>query len=300
MSGPAQKPDAGGKRMLRALIGNYAHTAGLKSRAIASDRFDFAFTEVEPVWDGFDAMVRHHAYDVSEMAAVTYMAALAHGKPMALLPAAMFGRFQHPFALYNSERGVLRPEDLSGKRVGVRAITTTTGVWLKGILANDHGVDLESIHWVTSEEPHVEECVDTSERMRAGTTLVQMMLDGELDAVLGERTTDPRAKPLFGDPQAAAASWHAKHGVVPVNHLMVVSHDLVVREPETVREVYRLLKQGKASASAPQGGFDPIPFGIEANRASLDLLAMYVWQMGLVPRRLSVDEMFAATRALVD
>lgn len=290
---------AAGKRKLKALLGNYPHTAGIKNGSIASDRIGFDFTEVEPVWDGFDAMVRHQAFDVSEMAAVTYMLCMAHGKPMTLLPAAMVGRFQQPFACYNGDRGTLRPEDLNGKRVGVRSITTTTGLWLRGILANDHGVDLESVHWVTSEEPHVEECQDTSERMRPGTTLVKMMLDGELDAVLGERCTDPRGRLLFGDVQAAAQRWHAANKVVPINHLMVVSRELVEKEPDTVREVYRLLKRGKDAAPSPAGGPDPIPFGIEENRAALDLLARYVHQLGLVPRRITVDEMFAPVRDLV-
>ena len=289
---------SGTKRRLRALLGNYPHTAGIKSGAIASDAFDLAFTEVEPVWDGFDAMVRHQAYDVSEMAAVTYMLALAYDKPMVLLPAAMVGRFQQPFAYYNAEKGVLRPGDLKGKRVGVRSVTTTTGLWLRGILGGDYGVDLDSVRWVTSEAPHVEECEDTSERIKPGTSLVKMLLDGDLDVVLGERCTDPRAKPLFGDPEKAASEWHAKHKVVPINHLMVVSRDLVEKEPETVRKVWQLLKRGKASV--PAASPDLIPFGIEPNRAALEMLSDYVYRLRLVPRRISVDEMFAPVRHLLD
>jgi 4,5-dihydroxyphthalate decarboxylase len=289
--------DTSTKRRLRALLGNYPHTAGIKSRTFASDRFDFDFTEVEPVWDGFDAMVRHQAYDVSEMAAVTYMLAIAWGKPMALLPAAMVGRFQHPFAIYNADRGALTPEDLNGQRIGVRSVSTTTGLWLRGILVNDHGVDPDSIRWVTSEEPHVEECEDPSERMPEGTTLVQMLLDGKLDAVLGERSDDPRVRNLFGDPKAAAERWHAKRQIVPVNHFVVVSRELVETDPDLVREVYRVLKAGKDSV--PPASPDTIPFGIEANRPALEVLSDYVFQLRLVPRRISVDEMFDPVCKLV-
>ncbi len=287
------------KRRLKVLLGNYAHTAAIKSGSLASDRLHLDFIEYTPVWDGFDEMVRHQAFDVSEMAAVTYLAGMAHGKPMALLPAGMFGRFQHPFAIYNSERGVLRPSDLKGKRVGVRAITTTTGVWLRGILANDYDVDLDTIHWVTFEEPHVAECKDTSERAPAGKKIVQMLLDGELDAVLGERSDDPRIRHLFGDPKEEAERWHAKHKLVPINHLVVVRADLVVNEPDTVREVYRLLRRGKALAGGVSGASDPIPFGCEDNRASLELLAQYVFELGLAPKRYSADEMFAPVRHLL-
>lgn len=288
-----------GKRRLRTLLGTYPHTASLKNRALTSDRIELDFTEFTPVWDGFDSMVRHHAFDVSEMAAVTYLAAMAHDKPMVLLPAAMFGRFQHPFAIYNADRGPMGPRDLEGKRVGVRAITTTTGAWLRGILANDYGVDLDSIHWVTFEEAHVAECEDHSTRAPQGKTIVQMLLDGELDAVLGERSTDPRIRCLFGDADAEAVRWHRLRSVVPINHLVVVSRELVETEPETVREVYRLLREGKTTAGVPIANPDPIPFGIEKNRPALQLLADYAFQLGLVPRRYSVDEMFAPVRHLI-
>lgn len=285
------------KRRLRTVIGTYPHTARIKSGAISSERIEFDFVEYEPVWDGFDEMVRHQAFDVCEMAAVTYLLALTHGKPMAMLPAAMFGRFQHPFAIYNGDRGELRPQDLEGKRIGVRSVTTTTGTWVRGILANDYGVDLDSVRWVTFEEPHVAECLDTSERAPPGKAIVQMLLDGELDAVVGERSSDPRVRTLFADPAAEAQRWYAANKVVPINHLMVVRQELLETEPETVREIYRVLCEGKNAVAAADP--DPIPFGIEANRASLELLAAYALQLRLVPRRISADEMFAPVRRLV-
>src|SRR6476660_8152431 len=99
----------GGRKTLKTLIGTYPHTAPLKSGALRSDRLDFEFTEVVPVWDGFKGMIRDDKYDVSEMAIVTYLLAKAHGKPLALLPAAMIGRFQHPYAIYNATKGPMTP-----------------------------------------------------------------------------------------------------------------------------------------------------------------------------------------------
>ena len=177
----------GGRKTLKTLIGTYPHTVPLKSGALRSDRLDFEFTEIVPVWDGFKGMIRDDKYDVSEMAIVTYLLAKAHGKPLALLPAAMIGRFQHPYAIYNATKGPMTPADLKGKRVGIRSFTTTTGAWIRGILANDYGVDLDSIEWVTFEEPHVAEYKDTTQRAPEGKKIVPMLLDGELDAVLGQR-----------------------------------------------------------------------------------------------------------------
>jgi 4,5-dihydroxyphthalate decarboxylase len=201
---------SGAHKTLKALLGTYPHTAPLKSGQLRSARFDFEFADIEPVWDGFKSMIRDDKYDVSEMAVVTYLLARAHGKPLALLPAAMTGRFQHPYAIYNATKGPMTPADLNGKRVGIRSFTTTTGAWIRGILANDYGIDLDSIEWVTFEEPHVAEYKDTTQRAPAGKTIVPMLLDGELDAVLGESSSDPRIKSLFGDPQVEARRWYDK------------------------------------------------------------------------------------------
>ena len=288
----------GGRKTLKTLIGTYPHTAPLKSGALRSDRLDFEFMEVVPVWDGFKGMIRDDKYDVSEMAIVTYLLAKAHGKPLALLPAAMIGRFQHPYAIYNASKGPMTPADLKGKRVGIRSFTTTTGAWIRGILANDYGVDLDSIEWVTFEEPHVAEYKDTTQRAPEGKKIVPMLLDGELDAVLGESSGDPRIKSLFGDPQAEAQRWYAKHKVVPINHLVVMRAHDVAADPDSAREVYRLLREGKRLAG-PASAPDPVPFGIEANRPSLAMIAEYAFQQRLLPRRVSVDDMFAETLELV-
>ena len=194
------------RKTLKTLIGTYPHTAPLKFGAVRSDRFDLDFTEIVPVWDGFKGMVRDDKYEISEIAVVTYLIAKAHGKRLALLPAAMFGRLQHPYAIYNATKGPMTPADLNGKRVGVRSFTTTTGAWLRGILANDYGVDLDSIDWVTFEDPHVEEYKDMTQHAPMGKKIVPMLIDGDLDAVLGELSNDPRIKPLFGDPQTAKTS----------------------------------------------------------------------------------------------
>lgn len=285
------------RKTLKALIGTYPHTAPLKSGAVSSERIALEFTEINPVWDGFKGMIREQRYDVAEMAIVTYLIARAHGKPFSLLPAAMVGRFQHPYAITNAKHGTLAPKDLEGKRVGIRSFTTTTGAWLRGILANDYGVDLDRIDWVTFEDPHVAEYRDTTQRAPAGKKIVPMLLEGELDAALGESSADPRARPLFADPRVEAQRWFAKHKTIPVNHLIVMRTPDVAADPDTVREVWRLLRAGKAAATslAP----DPVPFGIEANRPSLALIAEYAFQQQLIPRRISVDEMFAETQALV-
>jgi 4,5-dihydroxyphthalate decarboxylase len=279
---------------LRTVLGDHPHMKALKRGDIRSDRVTLELIEYSPTNAAFKPMVREQAFDVCEMAIVTYLMARAHHKPLVLLPAAMLGRFQHAYAFYDATRGTMTPADLKGKRVGIRSFTTTTGAWVRGILANDCGVDLNAIQWVTFEDPHVAEYVDTTERAPADKKMIQMLLDGELDAVIGETSDDPRLKPLFADPAAEAERWYRRHGVVPVNHFVVVTEALARSGPDAVREVYRLLKASKA-ATGLSGALDLVPFGVEANRNALELIINYAAQQALIPRRFTVDELFDET-----
>ncbi|UGY17238.1 ABC transporter substrate-binding protein [Bradyrhizobium septentrionale] len=282
------------KLRLRTVLGNHPHIKAVKNGELRSELFDLDFTEFTPTNAAFKPMVREQAFDVCEMAIVTYLMARAHGKPLVLLPAAMVGRFQHGHALYRADRGTLTPADLDGKRVGIRSFTTTTGAWMRGILANDYGVDLDRIDWVTFEDPHVAEYVDRTERAPKGSTIIQMLKDGELDAVLGETSSDPALKPLFADPAGEATRWYARHRVVPVNHLVVVTKQLATSRPDVVRSLYELLKRSKARAGPPAVP-DLVPFGVEANRRPLELMIGYCAQQALIPRRVAVDELFDDT-----
>ena len=217
---------------LRTLLGDHPGTAALKNGAIKSDLVSFDFVDYSPTNKGFKPMVREAAFDVSEMAIVTYLMAKSFDKPMVLLPNVVVARFQHGHALYNAKRGTLKPADLNGKRVGIRSFTTTTGAWLRGILANDYGVDLNSIDWVTFEDAHVAEFRDTTKRAPAGKQIIQMLLDGELDAVLGEKSEHADLKPLFADVAAEEKAWFARHKVVPINHMVVVSRTLCEQHPD--------------------------------------------------------------------
>jgi 4,5-dihydroxyphthalate decarboxylase len=272
---------------LRTLLGDHPCTAALKGGSITSDLVTLDFADYTPTHKGFKPMVREQAFDVSEMAIVTYLMAKSFGKPMILLPAVVMARFQHAFALTNAKLGTLTPADLNNKRVGIRSFTTTTGAWLRGILANDYGVDLNSIHWVTFEDAHVAEFRDTTVRAPQGKQIIQMLIDGELDAVLGEKSEHPGLKPLFPDLAREEKSWFAKHGLAPINHMVVVSEALSKTHPDAVREVFRLLQQSAAAAGAasPQ-------FGAEEMRRSLQMIIRYTAQQGLIPREYAVDELF--------
>jgi 4,5-dihydroxyphthalate decarboxylase len=282
---------------LRIAIGDYPHTLPLKRREIVSPWLKLDFVEVKPMHKAFKPMVREHAYDASEMALVTYLQAKAYDKGLKLLPAAMLARFQHGCMLYNAARGRLDPASLPGCRIGVRAYSQTTGAWLRGILANDYGVDLSRVQWVTFEDGHVAEAKEPHGVVRAaaGQDLTKMLVDGEIDAAIfgAELPNDPRLQGVIPDPDAAARAWYGQHGLVPVNHMVVVTQELARDNPEAVAELYRLLEAGKRAAGRPAPGeIDTAPFGKAANRPCLELLTSYAAQQRLLPRRLTVDELW--------
>ena len=280
---------------LRIAIGDYPHTLPLKRGEIVSPSLKLDFVEVKPMHKAFKPLVREHAYDAGELALVTYLQAKAYDKGLALLPAAMLARFQHGAMLYNAERGPLKLEDLPGKRIGVRSYSQTTGVWLRGIIENDYGIELSRAQWVTFEDAHVAEARDPPGviRARPDQDMTAMLIAGELDAAIygAALPDDARLQSVIPDPDAAAREWYAKHKLVPVNHMVVVTEELAHTRPEAVAELYRLLEAGKRAAGST-GAIDTIPFGKEANRPCLELLVSYAIQQKLVPQKIDVDRLW--------
>ena len=287
---------------LKTLLGEYPVTQALKTGRVRSPSLEFDFADVKVPHTAFKRVVRDLEFDVAEIAIVTYLMAKAHGKPYVLLPVVVLSRFQHPFLVYNASRGELKPGDLKGKRVGIRSYSVTTTMWLRGVLMNDYGLDINTVKWVTTEEAHVKEFKDppTVERAPAGRDLLAMLLDGELDAiVLGDKTLkDPRLKRLIPDPEKAAADWHARNRAIQINHMVVVRDSVSKSNPDAVREVFRLLKESKQAAPAA-GGLDMTPMGLASMRRDLEIAIEYVHQQKLIPRKFTVDELFDdVTRAL--
>ena len=146
--------------VLRTVLGTYPHTLPLMRGEVTSPKVALDFVEIKPTNRAFKPMAMEQAFDICEMAVVTYLQARSVNKPLTLLPAVMFGRFQHGCMLYNAERGSIGPLDLAGRKIAVRAYAQTTGVWLRGILANDYGTNFDRTRWVTFEDAHVTECRD--------------------------------------------------------------------------------------------------------------------------------------------
>jgi 4,5-dihydroxyphthalate decarboxylase len=279
---------------LRICLGDYPHTLPLKRGEVTSDWLKLDFVEVKPLHHAFKPMVREHAYDACEQALVIVIQAKACNKGLRLLPAAMLSRFQHHTMLFNAERGRLMPKDLPGKRVGVRSWSQTTATWLRGILENDYGVPFAGVKWTTFEDGHVAEAPEPPGLERSHKDMTQMLIDGELDAAIygAAMPDDKRLQSVIPNPEQAAQDWYARHRLVPVNHMVVVTDELARNRPEAVAELYRMLEQGRRLAGAPKDGLDTTPFGKEANRPCLELLIKYCRQQRLIDREMTPEELY--------
>jgi 4,5-dihydroxyphthalate decarboxylase len=280
--------------VLRTALGAYPHTRALRDGRVASDKLRLDFADVSPANRAFAPMVREGRYDVSELAIATALQAKAYGKPIVVLPVTMAARFQEAALLCRADGDVRGPADLAGSRVGVRAYSQTTAMWLRGILADDHGVRPEALRWVTFEGAHVAEAKDPpwAERAAPGKELLPMLRAGELDAVIvgNDVPDDPALRTVFPDPAAAGDAFLRRHGFVPVNHLVVVRRELAERRPELVSELLRLFRDTKAAASPPDGGADTLPAGRAALRPAVELASRYAHEQGLLPQHLGPDE----------
>jgi len=234
------------------------------------------------------------------MAIVTALQALAYGKPLLLLPVTIAARFQQRCLIAMNATAPLTPADLPGRRIGVRAYTQTTGVWIRGILQNDYGVAPEAIRWITQEGAHLAEYKDPDwvERAAPGRSLVDLLRAGEIDAaILGnDLPDDPDLVSVIANPDAAAQAWFAKHAVVPINHMMMVRKDVAIAHPAAIRDLWRAIHHAKPAAT---GTSAMTPIGIEANRHALETVLRYCEQQKLLPQKMDVDHIFSDTIAVL-
>lgn len=275
---------------LKTALGTYPHTLPLKDGRVTSPRLCLEHVDITPVNRAFRPMVNQVAYDVSELALVTYLLARALDRPLVGVPVIVMQQSVYPMLLTREGRGLNGPRDLHGKTIGVRAYTQTTGVWLRAMLHEQFGLDLDSLTWLTQEAAHVDGFVDPPNTRRApdGTSLAQLLRDGAIDAAAGlEPAQFPELRSVIPHPQAAEEEWIQASGVRPINHTLVVAERLAHREPWLPDELDQLIRAAKAVSHAPAP-----PDGLEANRQALETLARFAHEQHITNRVFSPEELF--------
>ena len=312
-------------------IRTYPYTKALKSADIKVKGVNLDFIEVDPQIAAFRRMVRDVEFDMCELAPTTYIIARAYGAPFKALPIFFGRRFHHDGLMVRPDAGIKVPKDLEGKKVGVRAYSVTTGVWTRGILENEYGLDTSKVTWYVDDEEHVRELQLPPNVLQVpqGKSLASMIASGELDAgfsgnagigregppVEGWAAKPQREKPVLQDlmPNAdTEAEDHFKRtGIYPVHSTLVIKDELLAAHPELARNVYDAFLKAKQDyvAKVRSGelngkkelellevskivGDDPLPYGLEANRPTIEALIEYAYQQKLIPKMMKAEDVF--------
>jgi 4,5-dihydroxyphthalate decarboxylase len=276
--------------VLRTAIGTYPYTRPLEDGRVTSQRVSLDHVEVVPANRAFRPMVNQLAYDASELALVTLLLARSMDRPLVGVPVVLMQQSAYGMFAVRQDSPLRDPRQLAGKTVGVRAYSQTTGVWLRGMLADQFGLVLDDVSWLTQEDAHVDGFVDPANARRAvgGASLVERLRQGEIDAAAGIELADyPDLRTLIPDAERVEADWISQTGIRPINHTLVVRQDLADAHPWLVDELDQLVRASKRAA----GGDAPID-GLEANRDALNRLARYTFEQHITPRTLTAEELF--------
>jgi 4,5-dihydroxyphthalate decarboxylase len=223
--------------------------------------------------------------------------------------------FHHWAIFYNLNSGIKGPRNLEGRLVGVnRGYTVTTGLWARGMLETEYGVDLNKITWAPTNDEHVAEFqappnVDYSFR---GKNIVELLVSRQIEAAIGDIRVDaPEIRPLIPDARNAGFAYFRKTGIYPINHVLVIKSSVLEGEPWVAEELFSLFKDAKIAyltrldtavdlSAADREVIersrvvgDPFPFGVNANRKALDAILQFSIDQHVIPKKLSLEELFA-------
>lgn len=326
---------SGDRVRLRFACGLYDRMLPLHTGEVSPEGIDLDFVISDSPRDLFDTVARGGGFDVAEMSSSEYVTRFDAGRcPLVALPVFPSRVFRHSFVTVNRTRGIEKPQDLEGKRVGIQMYTQTAAVWIRGLLRHDYGVDLDSIQWIqggTDEagrhgNPDVMPLLKPArvEENRSGKSLDEMLQDGAIDALVSARTprslgANPDVRRLFPDFRAVELDYYRRTGIFPIMHLVVIRRDTYDAHPFTARSLYRafvaakdravarmrsrggtlpyMLPWMKAEVEAMAGifGDDPWPYGVAPNRTTLEALVAYLHDQDMISRKIPIEDLFVVS-----
>lgn len=307
---------------LTTVLGPHGQVADLRSGAVRVEGADLAFTEVKRMPDAYRDMARTQPYAICEMAPTAYLMALSAGAPITALALPMTRRFRHEGVQRLRSSRITGPRDLEGQTVGVRNYAVTAAVWTRGIFAEDCGVDLSQVRWLTEEDENLPQfpLPANASRLAPDRKLAQLLASGELQvafAGLAGAGNDAGIDlvDLLPDAQERGADWYRRTGVYPLHGVIVLRNDVIAADPGLPTRLYAAFAQAKQNylarlhagtgldaedrrylALAQVIGGDPLPYGLEDNAASFEALVRYAHQQGLVPSQPPIASLFIDPR----
>lgn len=308
-------------------IAEFPHTSAIRNGSIPIEGVDAEIITVKPQIGAFRRMVRQVEFDVCELAPTTYIIARAYGAPFVALPIFVLRRFHHSGLLVRPDAGIKVPKDLEGRKVGVRAYSVTTGVWTRAVLINEFGLDSSKVTWVVDDEEHVTQMKLPSNVIHTpeGVSLADMMARGELAAGFhgnagvgrtgaptgGWKEVEAHYPDLFPNAPELEAEWYNRTGIYPMHGTIVVKDSVLAEHPWVAKSLFDAFSRAKnewlakldASTSTDPSdkkylelrkivGYDPLPYGIDPNLATINALEETAFRQELTPRRMSIDELF--------
>ena len=302
--------------ILRTVTRTQGNNAAIKDGSVNPAGFTFACEEVPVLVHAFRRMVRTLEFDVCEMALTTYLCAREHGVKFTALPVFLVRAFHHGAILQNVKAGIRTPKDLEGRRVGVnRGYTVTTGVWARGILQEEYGVDLSKITWVLSGDEHVADYTPPAnvQAIAPGQKIEDLLVAGELAAAIGVSVDHEDIQPLIENPTDAGFAALKRSGHYPINHLIVIKDEILDANPGVAAAVFhafaeskrRYLERLRAQAIADPTAIDdfytkvmgiqadPLPYGLTPNRQTLETLVTHAATQGILKKPVELNALFA-------
>jgi len=289
-------------------VGNHAHVDPLKTGERQAEGCQLEFVDIKPIYKAFASMVRELKFDVCEMAVATYLQAREAGKPISLLPVVMSGNFHHRSITQLPGGRIDDPKDLAGQRVGVRAYSQTTGLWVRGVLKEDFGVESGQVTWVTTEGPHVSEYVEPPYVERTSSKLTDLLRGGDIAAaVLGLIAIEEDAAapvPVIRNWREAEQAWEQRYSGVPINHMLTVRTDMLKNDPAAVRGIYSAFTASidALRTDAPQTSRQrAVTYGLNKSLLSpLRVAIRYAREQDLIRSDVTVEEIFSDVAGWVD
>jgi 4,5-dihydroxyphthalate decarboxylase len=308
----------------------YDRMAALQTGAIEPAGIRLTYL-AQPVEETFWRQLRHEEFEASEISFSSFLIAKARGKPdLIAIPVFPSRSFRHSAIFINVDSGIREPQDLIGKRVGVPEYQLTACLWARGILEDEYGVRPEEIEWFTGgeERPDREEKLPVAppgiriQPIGPGRTLSQMLLDGEIDAIIAPRAPSTmhhpsgRVRRLFENYQELEEAYFRKTGIFPIMHTVALKRSFYEKYPWAAQNLYKACVEAKALAmeqlrstealvtsypwqipaierTVEVMGEDWWPYGIEPNRKAIETAIRYSVRQGLIPRAFALEELFA-------
>jgi 4,5-dihydroxyphthalate decarboxylase len=313
------------KLSLTLACGDYEIVRALKEGAVEPDGIDLTvLTDMDSTTRHW-RFIRNRDFDVAEYSCSGYVVARDQGLPVTAIPVFLHRRFRHGFVYINTGKGIGKPTDLIGRKIGIKSYLVTAGHWMRGILEHEYGVPHKSIEWFSELDEEVEVAPPPGlkiTRLPDDKSVEDMLVEGELDAVIHADlidpivNRDPRVGRLWPDFKAEEMAYYKKTGIFPIMHVLGIKQEIVARHPWVPINLYHAFEASKAIAMRRLNnprivplawyreaweeqqrllGPDPWEYGLtDRNRVTLETIAGYSHEQGLTRRRMPLDELFVS------